>query len=89
MEAAPRPWMAHGLILTVVLLGLLLMIGRGATNFMLAFAFIFVPMALVYASLSTALFLTLGKKGWVGVVLAHGLALAGGVGAALFFVKPA
>ncbi len=88
MEVAPRPWKTHGLILAVVLGGLLLSIARGATNFALAFAFIFVPLALVYALLSTALFLAVGKKGLGGVVLAHGLALAAGVGAALCFVKP-
>lgn len=88
MEVAPRPWKTHGLILAVVLVGLLLFIVRGATDFALAFAFIFFPMALVYTLLSTALFLVAGKKGLSGVVLAHGLALAAGVGAALFFVRP-
>jgi hypothetical protein len=88
MQKFERAWKLHVAILAPILL---LCIAYGAPTNILAFAFVFVPLALPYTIVSTALVAVIGKR-WPGVVLAHCLGLAAGVVVLSFFVtveKPA
>ncbi len=94
---APRvPWLLHVAVLLAVLGALLAMVSSGSNDRLgraLALAFFFVPVAVSYVIVSTALVAAVHAgsrrrlRGWQCVALAHVLGLTAAGGTALFWIK--
>ncbi len=85
-----RLWGLHAIVLAVVLgalLAALALMKRGdSTGFALVIAFVWMPVAAVYAAVSTLTLLLL-RPGRMAVAIAHVLALGLGVLAPLLWLK--
>lgn len=82
-----RAWGLHTIVLVVVLGGLLTALWlETGDRVALAFAFVWIPVAVVYSAVSTISLLLL-RPGRAAVALAHALALGLGVLAPLFWLK--
>lgn len=79
-----RAWGLHA-IAVVVLLGAMALMDRSA-GFALIVAFVWMPVAVVYAAVSTIVLLLL-RPGRVAVAVAHAVALGLAVLAPLLFLK--
>jgi hypothetical protein len=83
-----RAWGVHAIVLAGVLGATLAWIAASGADLVLVAAFVWMPLALVYTALSTALVALLRPgRGWVA--LAHAVALALAAFAPLLFVKSA
>jgi hypothetical protein len=82
-------WKRHALLVAGVLLALFALVcfpTRDRVGFALGLGFVFVPAAVTYTALSTALVFALRQRRR-GVYWAHGIALAAGTGVVFFWIK--